>query len=108
MKHNLVYIAGPYTGGDVAVNVKSAMQAAHAIMDAGHVPHCPHLSHFLHIERPRLYEEWMACDFVMLARCDEVVRLPGESPGADREIVEAGKLGIPVFNSLEYWQEMHQ
>jgi hypothetical protein len=25
------------------------------------------------------------------------VRLPGESPGAEREVVEASVLGIPVF-----------
>jgi len=29
------------------------------------------------------------------------MRLPGESPGADREVALAAELGIPVFYSVE-------
>ena len=91
-----IYIAGPYTGGDVAVNVRAAMEAANALIVAGYAPHVPHLYHFLHMANPRPYEDWMRLDLVWLNQCDAVVRLPGQSPGADREAVEAVRLGIPV------------
>jgi hypothetical protein len=37
----------------------------------------------------------------MLARCDALLRLPGESPGADREVKRARELWIPVYGLLE-------
>jgi hypothetical protein len=91
-----VYIAGPYTGGDVAANVHYAIHAAHLCLDQGLPVYCPHLSHFLHIQRARPYEEWMALDLAWLSRSDVLLRLPGVSPGADREVAEAQRLGIPV------------
>jgi len=33
--------------------------------------------------------------------CDCVLRLEGESPGADAEVVLAKKKGIPVFYSID-------
>ena len=39
---------------------------------------------------------WMPDFLLWLASCDELVRLPGESAGADREVSEARRLGIPV------------
>lgn len=92
-----VYIAGPYTHGDPAVNVGAAMDMFHRLADGGHYPHCPHLSHFLHLRRPRDYEEWMTHDFEWLDVCDVLVRLPGKSPGADREVERANARGIPVL-----------
>ena len=95
-----VYIAGPYSGGDVAVNVFRAMQAWNALYDAGYAPFLPHLTHFIHIFAPRHYEEWLRYDLQWLPLCDVVVRLDGESKGADREEKEAGRLGIPVVHGL--------
>lgn len=92
-----VYIAGPYTGGDVAVNVRRAMDAGDAVEAAGYVAHVPHLSHFRHLHYARPYEHWMRLDLAWLAKCDVLVRLPGESPGADREVVEANRLGVSVL-----------
>jgi hypothetical protein len=40
-------------------------------------------------------------DLNWLAKCDAVLRLPGASSGADREVEYAQKLGIPVFYSIE-------
>lgn len=37
----------------------------------------------------------------VLERCDAVLRLPGESPGADREVHYAISLGKPVYYGLE-------
>ena len=36
----------------------------------------------------------------LLARCDAVLRLPGESRGADQDVAIARKRGLPVYTSL--------
>lgn len=36
-----------------------------------------------------------------MEKCDALLRLPGESAGADLEAAQAGGLGIPVFRSVE-------
>ncbi len=44
-----IYVAGPYTKGDVAVNVRSAFEAANKLADFGFAPFVPHGTHFWHI-----------------------------------------------------------
>ncbi len=99
-----VYLAGPYShfppGGSVADNVITAIDAAHVLLDHGFVPYTPHLSHFLEARRSRPYEEWMQLDLAWLACCEALVRLPGHSPGADREVHYALWNGIAVYNGL--------
>jgi len=95
-----VYVAGPYTKGDVVVNTRSAILAADALLEAGHHPYVPHLSHFWHLVAPRPYQDWLDLDLVWLRECDAVVRIPGESSGADMETAEARRLSIPVFGSV--------
>jgi len=93
-----VYVAGPYTGGDVAENVRRAVLVALDLREAGIVPVVPHLSHFAHYLSPRPYEFWMSWDFDLLDRCDMMLRLSGESPGADRE---AERFHGPVVHDVE-------
>ena len=95
-----VYVAGPYTKGDTALNVRRAIGVGDELMDAGHFPFVPHLSHFQHMLCPRPYEDWMANDLVWLPQCEALVRLRGESPGADREVKMANDLKIPVYGSV--------
>lgn len=97
-----VYVCGPYTLGDVADNVRVAIETAHILMNAGCAPYVPHLTHFWHIHRPRQYEEWIALDLEWLRLCDVVVRIPGQSRGADLECAEAARLGIPVKSLDEF------
>jgi hypothetical protein len=92
-----VYIAGPYTKGDVCVNVRNAVHAADAVHALGHAPFVPHLTHLWHMVSPKDYQEWLALDIVWLSRCDCLVRIEGESNGADLEVKEAMRLGIPVY-----------
>lgn len=92
----VVYISSPYTLGDVAKNVKVQMDAAHRIMDLGHCPIWPLASHFLHIDRARPVRDWMEVDIELVKRSDVVLRLPGESAGADEEVMEALKADVPV------------
>jgi len=48
----------------------------------------------------RPYEFWLELDNQFIPCCEAVLRLPGESNGADKEVALAKKLGIPVFESI--------
>ena len=95
-----VYIASPYTKGDVALNVKAQIDTASEIVSAGHTPFWPLSSHFLHMAHPQPYERWMELDLEWLLVCDMVLRLPGESAGADREVKLAQEHGIKVVHGM--------
>lgn len=92
-----VYIAGPYTKGDVAKNVRNALEAANKLADLGFAPFVPHLTHFWHLVFPRDYEFWLRLDNTFLPFCDALLRLPGDSHGADEEVALANTKNIPVF-----------
>lgn len=96
-----IYISGPYTKGDPSINTHNAVMVANKIMDAGHVCFLPHLFHFWHVMTPRPYDDWMKIDLAFLPDCDCILRLPGESKGADIEVAKAKELGMPVYNSVE-------
>ena len=96
-----VYVAGPYSQGDVAENVKAAIDAGNALMDRGHNPYVPHLTHFMHLLHPRPYKDWLDLDLDYLTMCDAVLRLPGPSDGADREVALAEGMDLLVFYSLD-------
>lgn len=96
-----IFIAGPYTKGDVAINVKRAMDVADKLINLGHAPYCPHLTHFLHMNKAQPYEKWLILDSEYLKICDILIRLDGESNGADKEVQLAEKLNIPVFYNME-------
>lgn len=97
-----IYIAGPLSTGDVFANTNRAISAATELVGAGLVPFVPHLCALWAIVRPGIsYETWMEQDFAWLRRCDALLRLPGESRGADREVALAGELGLPVFTEVE-------
>lgn len=97
----LIYISGPYTSGDVAVNVRSACLAGDAILEKGYIPIVPHLTHFWHCISPKSWETWIKIDTTLIPFCDAVLRLDGISDGADIEVACAKKIGIPVYYSLE-------
>lgn len=96
-----IYVAGPYSTGDVALNVRAAVEAADALAAAGHVPYLPHLTHLWHLVSPHEYEFWLGYDEAWLRLCEAVVRLPGVSAGADRETDLAEALGMTVYASVE-------
>lgn len=96
-----VYIASPYTQGNIDDNVRVQIEMAHVLMDLGCAPYAPNLSHFLHLYKARTYEEWLSTDLTWVESCDVLLRLPGYSPGAEREVIHAKNMGIPVFYSIE-------
>jgi nucleoside 2-deoxyribosyltransferase len=99
-----VYIAGPLTTGDMMANIRLAVREAARVQAAGMAPYVPHLSAFtdmIALESTG-YEEWMALDFEMLSRCDCLLRIGLESPGAAREVMFAIEHGIPVFYGVDW------
>lgn len=97
-RRRVIYVAGPYSSDPVG-NTKAACQVFHRLFDAGLAPIIPHLSLLLDFERHRSWEEWMALDLPIVERCEAVLRIPGESRGADQEVFHAMDCGIPVFYS---------
>lgn len=97
-----VYIAGPYTNGDVAVNVRNAIEVGQKLLSLGYAPFIPHLTHFWHIIFPNNYRKWLEVDAEFLLCCDYVIRLPGLSSGADEECQLAALHNIPVV-TLEFF-----
>ncbi len=108
----LILIAGPYrsgTGGDpelIAQNLARLEEVSGPIFRLGHVP---------------MIGEWAALPILrtldaakagdgdvmyetahrLLQHCDAVLRLPGESSGADKDVEIAQERGLPVYRSLE-------
>jgi hypothetical protein len=111
----MILIAGPYrsgTGDDpakMAANLAALESAAWPLFQRGHVP---------------MIGEWAALpilrgagggqpgsapyDAVMhptahrlLAKCDGVLRLPGASAGADKDVALAQARGLPVWHRIE-------
>jgi hypothetical protein len=95
-----VYVAAPLTCGPVLDNIRTAILTGTELLDLGYAPFVPHLSAFWDIVEPLCYEDWLAHDLEWLAVCDAVLRLPGESPGADREVACARERGLPVYHDL--------
>lgn len=101
MSKKKVYIASPYTLGDMALNVKLQMTTANRLMDEGFIPFVPLYNHFQHMMYPRPDDEWIEIDKEWVTVCDVLLRLGGESSGADGEVALAQEEGIPVFYSID-------
>lgn len=97
----LIYIAGPYSGAEPLDNVINAINAAETIAKAGYTPYVPHLNHYWDVFHKHNYEFWMDQGSNFLSFCDALVRLPGESPGADREVEEAKALGLHIYMGVD-------
>jgi Domain of unknown function (DUF4406) len=81
-------------------SIRIGSKAANDLADLGFAPFVPHFTHFWHILYPRPYEFWLALDNQFLPDCDAVLRLPGESSGADKEVALAEQLGLPIFYQI--------
>jgi hypothetical protein len=50
---------------------------------------------------PRPYQDWIKFDLDWILKCDYLLRLDGESKGADDEVGFASEHNIPVFYQIE-------
>jgi hypothetical protein len=99
-----VYVAGPYSADShVAVqkNVNVAMDAGVILLDMGHNPFVPHLTHYLELRSVEhdidiSYDEWLSYDIDWLKQCDTLLYLDS-SPGADAELELAHELDMDVI-----------
>lgn len=96
--HFLFYLAGPI-GKDPIGNMRRATLLAHKLEDRhlNLLLLVPHQLMAVNLVSPRSYERWMEYDFGIIEHCQGLLRMTGESPGADREVEFACTLGLPVF-----------
>ncbi len=92
-----IYIASPYTKGDVVLNVRKSIEAADILLAKGYIPFVPLLTHFWHLISPKPIEAWYEYDNEWVTKCDCLLRLEGESTGADKEVELARNYGIRVY-----------
>lgn len=98
----MIYLSVPYSGmEELSFEVSCLMTAF--LMKTGATVFSPIVhSHVLvsKYDMPLDHEFWLKHDLEVLKKCDEmyVIALPGweKSVGVQREIEEAGRLGIPV------------
>jgi len=110
----LILIAGPYRSGagddpqKMAANLKRLEAPSYALFKAGHIPM---IGEWVALPVWRaaggakvgdaLYEEiFHPVAHRLLDLCEGVLRLPGESKGADNDVALANKRGIPVWFDL--------
>lgn len=104
----VVYIASPYTMGDHEMNVRRQIDAAERLAEIGLVPLCPLWCHYWDIVYPHDWQFWMYQTSEWLRRSDVLLRLLGESKGADIEVTLAQQLRIPVYFNCEALVEDYQ
>ena len=96
----LIYIASPYSIGNQADNVRQQVLVANKLLDMGYIPFCPCLMHLWHLITPKPQQDWINIGLAFLPRCDALLRLEGDSVGADLEVEEAKRLGLPIYYSV--------
>jgi len=109
-----IYIAGPYNPVNAknkheaiqiaAKNVYRAVEAAITLIERGHYPFVPHLTHYIHIHPscPRDYGEWWyEYDMTFLEMWAEALLYLAPSKGADKELEKAKELGLRIFYSID-------
>jgi len=96
-----VFISSPYTHGDAADNVRLQINFADKLMDEGFYPYVPLLTHFQHLVHHREYNDWLDQCMVWVESCDCLLRIGGDSAGADKEIQHAKDVGIPIFYTID-------
>ena len=110
------YVAGPYTIGDPEKNTYAAIEVGDQIIREfwpDLMPIVPHLSHWWNSSVKYDYGFWIAYTMEQARRCDIMLRIPGESKGADGEVMECCRAGKPVVYSLFdlgewlYWKRQY-
>lgn len=100
-----VYLAGPVTSCeavDVPRELGSAARLFGELLARGYAPYAPQLNWFAAFASPAAagvgQDGWMRLCYAWLGQSDVLVRLPGESRGADLEVAFANRAGIPVVH----------
>ena len=114
-KSMMILVAGPYrsgTGDDpdkMAANLRRLEEAALPLFRMGHIPMIGEwvALPLLEVAGSKIVGDGLYEEIVyptahrLLERCDAVLRLPGESKGADEDVRLATERGLPVYYQLE-------
>ena len=95
-RNRLVYVAGPITRDPFGC-VRKSMPAFRWLRGLGLTPIMPQWSVIAEMVDPMPHSEWLAYDFTIIEHVGALLRLEGESPGADREVDFANEHNIRVF-----------
>ena len=105
MSRPKVYISGPITKGCRNHNLHQALLAHEALMRHGFAVFNPMLNMlcpFNHPTNPDMdHGVWLDNDKPWVAASDALLRLDGESVGADMEVSHAHNTGVPVYYDIE-------
>lgn len=98
-----IYLSGPITKGDRAHNLYQAHDAQHILLLAGFAPMNPMTTMQLPFawDGSVPHDDWLDSDRPWVLASDAVLRLPGESVGADMECDWAREAGIPIYYSVQ-------
>lgn len=105
-----IYVAGPYSdesAGKVDDNVRRAVEYSAVLANSGHYVHCPHAATHAMSRRMEVldcepgYEYWMELDASIIERWAEVLFVISDSPGTQREIEMAERMGLPVYHRID-------
>ena len=114
LKPLIILIAGPYRSGTnddpqlIAKNLDKLESFALPIYQAGHIPMIGEWVALPIIKQAgsKSLSDKIASEFLypvasrLLQRCDAVLRVEGESKGADEDVRIARQRGLPVFHSV--------
>lgn len=96
-----VYYAAPYSKPYPIHNMKAAMDMWLKLWQSGYIPTCPHWTGFQDLVTPLSYEQWLEYDLLNLPNHHVILRGEGVSSGADGEVKEGRKIGMPICYSIE-------
>lgn len=100
-----IYISGPITLGNGRWNFFKSVETQAQLIESGFAPLNPVLTMMLPGHQNISHEAWLEVDLPWIECADAVLRLPGESAGADEEVAFAEDHNIPVFISIETLEE---
>lgn len=116
MKRLRIYVAGPYSPQsenrhkcvrEAAQNTDKAIEAGIRVLEKGHIPFIPHLSHFVHTHHKCNNEfAWYTIDNSFLEHWATAILYMAPSKGADAELKLARKLELEIFFSVNEIPEL--
>lgn len=98
----LIYVAGPLTATTdrYIQNVSKMLNVAVNLRRLGHCPYVPCMDILLGlIAGDWEYKDYFDMNFAFIGKCDALFFMES-SPGADRELEYAKKLGLKIFYKL--------
>ncbi len=95
-----VYVAGPMTQGDTLENIRKAVIVGNELLELGLIPYVPHSMIAWPLQFGHDWDTWLGFDEKWIKKCDCLLRLKGDSPGADREVEFCHAYDIPVFYDI--------